>query len=99
MTDVNIAVEILNDAFLDKFDVAILISADSDLTAPIKSIQNIYNNKKIICAFPPNRFSFELTKTANAYFNIGRATLAKSIFPETVVKKDGFALIKPESWK
>src|SRR5437870_225149 len=31
MTDVNIAVELMKDAFQDEFDTALLISADSDL--------------------------------------------------------------------
>jgi hypothetical protein len=35
MTDVNIAVELLCDAFDDSFDTAIVISADSDLAPPI----------------------------------------------------------------
>ena len=67
MTDVNIAVEMLSDAFQDKFDSAILISADSDLSAPIRSIRNIFPAKSVIVAFPPDRYSFELTKLANAY--------------------------------
>jgi len=36
MTDVNIAVELLTDAFQDEFDRAILISADSDLVATVR---------------------------------------------------------------
>ncbi len=35
MTDVNIAVQLLVDAYDDKFDVALLLSADSDLTTPV----------------------------------------------------------------
>jgi uncharacterized LabA/DUF88 family protein len=38
MTDVNIATEMLADAFLGKFDTALLISADGDLTTPVKRI-------------------------------------------------------------
>src|SRR5690606_35973416 len=34
MTDVNIAVQLLADAYDDKFDTAIIISADSDLVTP-----------------------------------------------------------------
>lgn len=34
MTDVNIAVELLTDAFQNRFDTAIIVSADSDLTSP-----------------------------------------------------------------
>lgn len=36
MTDVNIAIEMLNDAYQDRFDTALLISADSDLRAPYR---------------------------------------------------------------
>lgn len=35
MTDVNIAVEMMRDAFQDRFDAALLISADSDLVASL----------------------------------------------------------------
>ena len=39
MTDVNVSVELMKDAFQDKFDTAFLISADSDLVSPIRTIQ------------------------------------------------------------
>ena len=35
MTDVNIAVRLLADAFEDRFDVALLLTADSDLITPV----------------------------------------------------------------
>jgi hypothetical protein len=41
MTDVNIAVHILNDAYLNKFDLAVLISNDSDLAEPLKMVQYV----------------------------------------------------------
>ena len=37
-TDVNIAVRLLDDAFDDRFDTAMLISGDSDLAPPIDSV-------------------------------------------------------------
>lgn len=36
MTDVNIAVEMLSDAYANAYDAALLISGDSDLIPPIK---------------------------------------------------------------
>lgn len=99
MTDVNIAVEILTDAFQDAFDTALLISADSDLIAPIKKVNQLFPEKKIVVAFPPARSSFALKKIVNASFVIGRKTLAKSVFPEAVVKPDGFILKRPERWE
>jgi len=98
MTDVNIAVEMLADAFLDSFDVAILISADSDLTGTIKHIKKMFPQKQVILAFPPSRFSYELQKTADATFIIGRKKLAESVFPDQVNKKDGHVLKRPLRW-
>jgi uncharacterized LabA/DUF88 family protein len=98
MTDVNIAVELLADAFMNNFDVAILISADSDLVGPIKYINQLFTDKQIIVAFPPSRFSYELQKVANATFTIGRKKLAESVFPDNVTKNDGFILKRPDKW-
>ncbi len=98
MTDVNIAVEILTDAYQDMFDVAILVSADSDLTAPVLAIKKLFVEKRILIAFPPHRHSAQLERLAHASLQIGRATLAKSVFPDRVPKADGFILHKPPEW-
>jgi uncharacterized LabA/DUF88 family protein len=99
MTDVNIAVEILTDAYQDMFDVAVLVSADSDLTAPVLAIKQLFADKRIIIAFPPQRHSAQLERLAHGSLQIGRATLAKSLFPDKVQKADGFILQKPSEWK
>lgn len=99
MTDVNIAVELLTDGFQDRFDTAIIISADSDLTGPVKALRRLLPHKHIIVAFPPKRSSMELQKVANAFFTIGRAKFAHSLFAPEVVKADGYILKCPESWK
>ncbi len=99
MTDVNIAVEMLSDAYEDKFDTVILISADSDLTGPIKTISRLFPEKRVIIAFPPDRFSFALKEIASASFTIGRKKIADSVFPNEVNKRDDFVLKKPERWK
>ncbi len=99
MTDVNIAVEIMSDAYQDLFDVAFLVSADSDLTAPILAIKNLYPKKRVIAVFPPQRHSAQLQRLAHGFLQIGRANLAKSVFPEKVQKADGFVLQRPPEWK
>jgi uncharacterized LabA/DUF88 family protein len=99
MTDVNIAVELLADAFSNRFDVALLISADSDLIAPVTKIRQLFPDKRVVVAFPPQRQSFDLSQTAHAYFQIGRSSIAKSLFPPTVTKSDGYILHCPRSWR
>lgn len=44
MTDVNIATQMLSDAYNDRFDTAILISGDSDLVPPLKPPMMIHNS-------------------------------------------------------
>ena len=98
MTDVNIAVEMLTDAFQDRFDMALLVSADSDLSAPVSRIREIFPRKRVVVAFPPDRVSKRLRQLADAYFTIGREKLERSQFPNVVVKPDGFRLHRPVRW-
>jgi len=99
MTDVNIAVEMLSDAVNDEFDVALLLSADSDLVPPVRAIKNTFTQKRIVVAFPPKRESTELSNIAHACLRIGRANFARSLFPDKVKKADGFVLQRPSTWK
>jgi uncharacterized LabA/DUF88 family protein len=99
MTDVNIATELLTDAFDDRFDTAILVTADSDLTRPIEVVRTRYPGKRVVLAFPPNRFSERLKQVGSAYFTIGRDVLAASQLADSVVKPDGFVLRRPAKWK
>lgn len=99
MTDVNIAVEILKDAYQDEFDVALLISADSDLVPPVKTVRELFPNKRVVVASPPGRYSIGLAKSASKSFVISRRNIAKSLLPEEIEKADGYILRCPPLWK
>jgi uncharacterized LabA/DUF88 family protein len=98
MTDVNIATEMLTDAFDDRFETAVLVTADSDLTRPIEVVRGRFPAKRVVLAFPPNRFSERLKQVGSAYFTIGRDALAASQLPDRVVKASGFVLHRPAEW-
>lgn len=99
MTDVNISVELMADAFQNQFDVALLISADSDLVGPVEMVRRFFDSKRIIAVFPPGRSSFALKRAANAVTYLGRSTLLQSVFPNTVTKPDGTVLRRPAKWR
>jgi hypothetical protein len=99
MTDVNIAVEILKDAFDDAFDTAFVLSADSDLTAPVEAVRSRFPAKRVVIACPPDRQSKRLESAANAHFRIGRKKIQDSQFPDEVVKSNDFVLRRPPSWR
>ena len=96
-TDVNIAVKLLQDAVEDKFDKAVIVSADSDLLPVIKTVHKIAPDKEIGIMFPIKRNSFELRKACDFRFKMGEKLLKKCQFPDEL--KVGSTIIKrPDSW-
>lgn len=99
MTDVNIAIEMIKDAHDDRFDVVLLVSGDSDLVPAVKAVKQLFSPKRVVIAFPPKRVSIDLARSADNHFVIGRAKIARSLFPENVTKQDGSVLKCPPLWK
>jgi len=98
-TDVNIAVQMLSDAYEDAFDVALLITADSDQVGTIRTIKKFfYDTKKVGVVFPPKRESKHLIKVADFVLHISQNDLGKNQLPEIVEKHDGYKLQRPNTW-
>jgi uncharacterized LabA/DUF88 family protein len=98
MTDVNIATQIMIDAYADKYDMAMLISGDSDLVPPIRSVHEHFINKRVFVAFPPKRHNNSVSAVAKGSFTIGRKKLVDAQFPVKVKKRDGYEILKPLDW-
>lgn len=88
-TDVSIAVTLVEDGVLDRFDTALVISADSDLCPAIRSLKRLRPTKKVIAAFPPNRRSDDLRRAADATFTIGTAKFRQAQLPNAIVTGKG----------
>lgn len=99
MTDVNIATQIIIDAYTDNYDMAFLISGDSDLVPPIRFVHELFKNKRVFVAFPPKRHSHSISFVARGSISIGRKKLVDAQFAEKVMKKNGYELSKPYEWK
>ena len=94
-TDVNIACQLMEDAVNGRFDVAYVVSGDSDLVPPIEMVTN--KGKLVIVAFPPNRKSKALERVASGTFNINANHLRKSQLP-TIIQTSKGTIIKPHPW-
>lgn len=97
-TDVNIAVRLLEDAYDDRYDTAMVISGDSDLVPPIRSVQSRFPGKRVIVASPPKRWSTQLGKAANAALQISPQTIRSNRLPDPVVTTRGLRLRAPRGW-
>ncbi len=98
MTDVNIAAQLLVDAYEDRYDTAIIVSGDSDLTMPIKKVRERFANKRLIVAFPPARRSAQLSKAAHGHFVIGADKLRKNLLPNEITTSFGYVVKRPSEW-
>ena len=97
-TDVNIAVALLADAVRDRFDTALLISADSDLCPAVRETKSLFPEKRIIAAFPPKRHSAELKRVVDGYLSIGDDKVRRAQLPAEVVTEAGVVLRRPKHW-
>jgi hypothetical protein len=98
-TDVNIAIAMLEGAVQDDYDVAILISGDSDLRPAVASVKRICPGKRIIAAFPPRRHSASLARAVDGYLSISTAKVRNAQLPREIVTADGVTLERPDYWK
>jgi uncharacterized LabA/DUF88 family protein len=99
MTDVNIATKIMVDAFRNEYDMAMLISGDSDLTPPIKEVHNLFKDKRVFIAFPPKRQNSSMKLVAKGSMTIGRKKILAAQFDDEVISKSGYVLRIPKEWK
>lgn len=98
MTDVCIATELVADAFLDRFDSAVIVSGDSDLVPPLKAIKRHFPGKRLAVAFPPKRTSTHLSEVADDVMQIWPRTFGRAQLPEKVPTRDGVVLCRPKEW-
>lgn len=99
MTDVNIAMQLLADAFDNHFDTALVISADSDLTTPVRQVRARFPAKRVIVAQPPGRNSVQLAGAATAAFTISETKVRQSQLPAAVTTASGYVIQRPAHWR
>lgn len=95
-SDVNLATMLLVDAFRQDFEVAAVISGDSDLQLPIAIVKNELKLPVGVLASPRRR-SRVLQTTATFYRPIRDGVLRASQFPPTMADQHG-TITKPAGW-
>jgi hypothetical protein len=96
-SDVNLAVELVNDAWLDAFDCAVVVSNDADLERALR-VAKQQRKKKVYLFTPgaPQRKPLAvLTRWSHKQFDVVAADLAASQLPQTVNPGN---LTRPRQW-
>ena len=94
-SDVNLAVHILNDSWLDRYDCAVIVSNDSDLAESLRIVKE-QHGKTIGLIIPGKTHpSKELMRYTNFVKRIRKGVLASSQLPDPI---PGTSIHKPQSW-
>jgi uncharacterized LabA/DUF88 family protein len=94
-TDVNIALNLIDLAYQNAYDRAILITNDSDQVPTIRKVLERFSNKKVTILIPPGtRECNELIRTASAKAKITTEHLQKCLLSEVVTDASGKVAVK-----
>ncbi|MCS6847630.1 MAG: NYN domain-containing protein [Candidatus Roseilinea sp.] len=97
-SDVNIATHLLMDGFKNRYELAVIVSNDSDLLVPIQTV--IHELKKPVGILVPAQQghpSVMLARHATFVKHIRQGVLANSQFPPVMTDALG-TFVKPASW-
>ena len=92
-SDVNLGSRLLNDAWRDAFDVAAVLTNDSDLAAPIRF--SVARNKTVLIIHPDNNPARSLTNSATGSLHLHDKHLRDSQLPAEITLANGKVVRKP----
>jgi uncharacterized LabA/DUF88 family protein len=96
-SDVNLAAHLLHDAHRGRFDVAVLITNDSDLVEPMKLVRYDLGLKVGVLNPHKRKPAHEIAKYATFIKQIRTGVLANSQLPITLTDAQG-TIHKPSGW-
>lgn len=99
-SDVNLATQIVADAYQDNCDIAILVSADSDMIPAIDLAREA--GKQVYIYFPPTHKSSSLRTMAiprPIFLERYENRFRKALMPDAITLRNGFELTIPSEWK
>ena len=97
-TDVNIAIRILETAVLDEWDIAFIVSGDSDLIPSLKTVKRLFPAKRLCVIIPIGRTAEELKQAADFHMKIKEKHLATSQLQSIIQITEELKLTRPSNW-
>lgn len=93
-TDVNIGVHLMADALQDRFDRALVISADTDLNSAVALTRAEAAGKRIDLVAPPGRKG----RNSAALFEVTKGKIRKSLLPAEIQRAHGQIVHRPTEY-
>jgi hypothetical protein len=98
-SDVNLASFLLLDCFLDKFDVAVVMSQDTDLLEPLRMVRDEFGKEIVVTWFEASPQPGKAHKeAASRILHLSEAMLRRCQFSDPVIGRGGQKIARPDLW-
>lgn len=97
-SDVNLAAHLINDGWKNLYDVAVVISQDTDLIEPLRMVREEIGKPVGLVWADGKRANGRLSAAASFVRHITPPRLAAAQFPSTIPTWNGKSIRKPDSW-
>jgi len=94
---VNLAVHLVHDAYPGRFDGALVVSADNDLTEAVRVATQEVRRRVVVCKPNSEAKANRLQNVASATIDLPVRALRAALFPPTVADRYG-TVTKPVTW-
>lgn len=99
-TDVRLATSVICDAMNDGFDVAAIVSVDTDMIPVFEALRSCFPDKRTVTVAPPRRSHAQsLIAVAHSHAVIKRHQLEKSLFGRRVVSAGRVVAKRPLDYR
>jgi len=97
-SDVNLAVHLINDGWHRRYDLALLLSQDSDLIEPVRLVTGDLKLKVGLVWLDGGNPSNHFKEAATFVRHVTKSDLSAAQFPDPVVRPGGRSILKPSDW-
>ncbi len=97
-SDVNLAVHLLHDGWLGRYDLALILSQDTDLVEPLRIVSQGLRKKVGLIWLDGGKPNKDLAAASTFVRHIKTPDLVAAQFPNPVVRADGSQIHKPDTW-
>lgn len=97
-SDVNLASHLLMDAFQDKFDLALVLSQDTDLIEPLRMVSQDLGKTVVLGWMDKSCPGKQHKRVVSFIRHISKGMLRRSQFPDPVIGRGGRKIFRPDNW-
>lgn len=97
-SDVNLAVHLLHDGWLGNYEMALILSQDTDLIEPLRLVRDELKKTVGLIWLGGKRPNAEMATVASFVRHLSSADLAAAQFPDSFHRAKGKVIAKPSGW-